>query len=123
MRFALALVATAAALSLPVQAQTTGSYTWTGYGSGGGVGGSTNCSSYKMKIDVTVSGTTVKGLFQQQGRPQRHFEATADANGAFRTKAQVGDGGVMDVRGTINAATAGVVLDGYCKFDAKLKKI
>jgi hypothetical protein len=117
MRFALALFMVAAALSPPALAQTA-SYTWTGYGSGGG-----NCTSYKMKIDVTVNGTAVKGLFLQQGRTQRHFEATADASGAFKTKAQVGDGGTMDVKGTINATTASVLLDGYCKFDAKLKKI
>jgi len=121
MRFALALVIAFTALSLPASAQTA-SYTWTGFGKSGGVGGSSNCPSYKMKIDVTVTGTDVKGLFQQEGRPQRHFEATADAAGVFRTKAKV-DGGSMDVKGTINATKASVLLDGYCKFDATLKKV
>ena len=121
MRFASMLVTALAVLSSPALAQNA-SYTWTGFGKSGGVGGSSNCPSYKMKIDVTVTGTDIKGLFQQEGRPQRHFEATADATGAFRTKAKV-DGGSMDVKGTINATTATVLLDGYCKFDAKLKKI
>jgi len=122
MRFGFLLsVALATALAVPALAQS-GSYTWTGYGRGGGVGGSSNCSSYKMKVDVTVAGADVKGLFQQEGRPQRNFQATADASGNFRTKAQV-QGGTMDVRGTINASTATVVLDGYCKFEAKLKKV
>ncbi|HKU98705.1 MAG TPA: hypothetical protein VJR58_25660 [Vineibacter sp.] len=121
MRIASVLVVALTVLSLPALAQSAG-YTWTGYGKSGGVGGSSNCPSYKMKIDVTVNGTEVKGLFQQEGRPQRNFQATADAGGAFKTKAKV-DGGTMDVRGTINATTATVLLDGYCKFDAKLKKI
>lgn len=96
-------------------------YTWTGFGAGGGVGGSSNCRGYKMKIDVTVNGTDIKGIFQQEGRTQRNFQATANANGAFKTKAQV-QGGTMDVTGTINATTATVTLDGYCKFVAQLKK-
>ena len=85
MRFAFVLpVVLGTALAVPALAQS-GSYTWTGYGSGGGVGGSSNCSSYKMKVDVTVNGTDVKGLFQQEGRAQRNFQATPDAYGAFRT--------------------------------------
>jgi hypothetical protein len=122
MRFGFLLpVVLGTVLALPALAQSA-SYTWTGYGRSGGVGGSGNCSSYKMKVDVTVNGTDVKGLFQQEGRPQRNFQATADASGNFRTKAQV-QGGTMDVRGTINASTATVLLDGYCKFEAKLKKV
>lgn len=122
MRFAFLLpIAAGALLAVPVMAQSA-SYTWTGYGRSGGVGGSSSCSSYKMKVDVTVNGSDVKGIFQQEGRTQRNFQATADASGAFRTKAQV-QGGTMDVRGTINAGTATVLLDGYCKFDAKLKKV
>jgi len=113
-------MAMATALAVPALAQSA-KYTWTGYGRSGGVGGSSNCGGYQMTIDVTVNGTDIRGLFQQKGRPQRHFEATADAAGNFRTKAQV-DGGTMDVKGTINANTATVLLDGYCKFDAKLKK-
>jgi hypothetical protein len=110
-----------ASFASPVLAQNA-SYTWTGYGRSGGIGGSGNCSSYKMQMDVTVSGAQIKGLFQQQGRPQRNFEATADASGSFRTTAKV-SGGTMDVRGTINGGTAMVVLDGYCRFEARLRKL
>jgi hypothetical protein len=113
-------LAAAACVSLAALAQSA-TYTWTGYGASGGVGGSGNCRSYKMKIDVTVNGTDIKGVFQQEGRPQRNFQATANANGAFKTKAQV-QGGTMDVTGTINASTAAVTLDGYCRFVAQLKK-
>lgn len=117
----LSSLAAMAALCVPALAQTA-SYTWTGYGRSGGIGGSTSCSSYKMQVDVTVNGAQIKGLFQQQGRPQRNFEATADAGGSFRAIAKV-SGGTMDVRGTINATTATVVLDGYCKFDARLRRL
>lgn len=120
MTFLLSL-ATATVLSMSALAQSA-TYTWTGYGKSGGIGGSSNCTGYKMKIDVTVNGTDVKGVFQQDGRTQRNFQATADASGAFRTKAQV-QGGTMDVRGTINSNIATVTLDGYCKFEAKLQKI
>ncbi|HJQ56874.1 MAG TPA: hypothetical protein VJ890_08200 [Vineibacter sp.] len=113
-------LAAVTSISLAALAQSA-TYTWTGYGSSGGVGGSGNCSSYKMKVDVTVNGTDVKGIFQQEGRPQRNFQATANAAGAFKTKAQV-QGGTMNVSGTINATTANVTLDGYCKFSAQLKK-
>src|SRR6185437_5848618 len=76
------------------QAQQT-HYSWTGMGTN--VMGSSKCPTYKMTIDITVDGNTVKGLFQQQGRDQRHFEATKDANGLFKTKAVVGGGNSMDV--------------------------
>jgi hypothetical protein len=118
--FALSAIVTVA-LAAPVWGESA-SYTWTGYGRSGGIGGSSNCTSYKMKIDVKMDGAAVSGLFQQEGRPQRNFQATADASGAFRTKARV-DGGTMDVKGQINASTAVVTLDGYCKFEAKLKKV
>jgi len=93
-------------------------YVWTGMGTN--VPNSSKCTSYKMTIDVTVEGNAVKGQFQQEGRDQRHFEAVADANGAFKTKAVVGGGGSMDVVGSIKDGT--VVLDGYCKFGGKLTK-
>jgi uncharacterized protein involved in outer membrane biogenesis len=122
MRLAVLLfLAVASALSTQAQAQGA-AYTWTGYGRSGAVGGSGSCSSYKMQVDVTVNGTQVKGLFQPQGRPQRNFEATADASGSFQTTAKV-SGGTMSVKGTINATTATVLLDGYCRFDAKLRKL
>ena len=93
------------------------SYTWTGSGQGSG-----KCTGYKMTVNVTVEGTSVKGLFQQEGRPQRHFEATLGAGGAIKTKAMLDGGNSMDVKGTIKDGESRVVLDGYCKFDAKLTK-
>ena len=93
-------------------------YTWTGMGTN--VAGSAKCATYKMTIDVTVDGTAVKGRFQQEGRPERHFEATLGAGGAIKTKAKLDGGSTMDVKGTIKDGESRVVLDGYCKFDAKL---
>jgi hypothetical protein len=95
-------------------------YTWTGYGQN--VLGSSKCTGYKMTINVTVEGTAVKGQFQQEGRDQRHFEATLGQGGVFKTKAVVGGGNQMDVTGTIKDGESKVLLDGYCKFDAKLTK-
>jgi len=95
-------------------------YTWTGMGTN--VMGSSKCPGYKMTINVTVEGKAVKGLFQQEGRDQRHFEATLDDKGMFKTKAVVGGGNSMDVTGTIKDGDTKVLLDGYCKFDAKLTK-
>jgi hypothetical protein len=95
-------------------------YTWTGYGLN--VAGSSKCTGYKMTIDVTVTGTAVKGLFQQEGRDQRHFEATLGQGGVFKTKAVLGSGNSMDVTGTIKDGDTKVLLYGYCKFDAKLMK-
>ena len=60
------------------------SYTWSGTGTN--VAGATKCGSYKMKIDVTVDGSAVKGVFVQDGRTERHFEATTAAGGVFKTK-------------------------------------
>lgn len=95
-------------------------YTWTGMGTN--VSGSSKCATYKMTIDVTVDGNAVKGHFQQQGRDERHFEATLDGKGLFKTKAEVGGGGSMDVTGAISDKESRVMLDGYCKFDGKLTK-
>ncbi|MBN9085636.1 MAG: hypothetical protein J0J01_01900 [Reyranella sp.] len=95
-------------------------YTWTGMGQN--VAGSSKCDRYKMTINVTVEGNAVKGQFQQEGRDQRHFEATLGQGGVFKTKAVVGGGNTMDVTGTINGTESKVLLDGYCKFDAKLGK-
>ncbi|SJZ32886.1 hypothetical protein SAMN02745126_00395 [Enhydrobacter aerosaccus] len=92
-------------------------YVWTGAGVGSG-----KCPTYKMEIDVTVDGNAVKGLFQQEGRPQRHFEATKDGAGLFKTKAEVGGGGSMDVTGAIKDGASQVMLDGYCKFGGPLTK-
>ena len=96
-------------------------YTWTGPGIN--TQGASKCPGYKMTINVTVQGTSVKGQFQQEGREQRHFEATLGQGGVFKTKAVVGGGNTMDVSGTIkDGGESKVVLDGYCKFDAKLSK-
>ena len=46
-------------------------YMWSGTGTN--VAGATKCGSYKMKIDVTVDGNAVKGVFLQEGRTERHF--------------------------------------------------
>lgn len=96
-------------------------YTWTGYGQNMG-GGSNKCAIYKMTIDVTVQGNTVKGLFQQEGRTQRNFEATLGQGGIFKTKAAISNGNTMQVTGTIAEGSSKVLLEGYCKFDAKLTK-
>jgi hypothetical protein len=92
-------------------------YTWTGMGQGSG-----KCTSYKMTVNVTVDGTAVKGVFKQEGRTERHFETTLAAGGAIKTTAKLDGGSVMDVKGTIKDGESRVILDGYCKFDAKLTK-
>jgi len=101
------------------QAQTA-AYAWTGYGVN--VSGSSKCPTYKMVIDVTVEGNSVKGLFQQEGRPQRHFEATRDAGGVFKAKADLGGNSSMDVTGSLKDGDSKVLLDGYCKFGGTLTK-
>jgi len=95
-------------------------YTWTGYGVN--VVGSSKCPTYKMTIDVTVNGDEVKGRFQQEGRPERKFETTLGKNGAIKTAAIVGGGGMMDVIGQIKEGDSKIMLDGYCKFEGKLTK-
>lgn len=119
MKRTLSLLALAAFAAAPALAQQT-SYSWTGMGQN--VTGSSKCPRYKMTIDVTVEGKKVKGLFQQDGRDQRHFEATLDDKGMFKTKAVVGGGNSMDVTGIIKPGETKVLLDGYCKFDANLTK-
>src|SRR6478735_2907359 len=74
-------------------------YTLTGMGTG--VAGTSKCATYQISVDVTVDGKAVKGLFKQQGRPERAFAATLDDKGAFKAKADVGEGNLMDVSGTI----------------------
>jgi hypothetical protein len=82
-------------------------YTWTGMGQGSG-----KCTSYKMTVNVTV----------EEGRTERHFETTLAPGGVIKTKAQLDGGNSMDVKGTIKDGESRVILDGYCKFDAKLTK-
>ena len=96
-------------------------YSLTGMGTG--VMGTSKCATYQIIIDVTVDGKTVKGLFKQQGRPERAFAATLDDKGAFKTRADVGEGNVMDVSGTISDKESRILLDGYCKFEGKLNRI
>ena len=96
------------------------SYTWTGFGTN--VPGSSKCPTYKMTINVTVEGNSVKGRFQQEGRSERHFEATKDAAGLFKTKAEVGGGGSMDISGSLKDGDSRILLDGYCKFGGPLTK-
>jgi hypothetical protein len=96
------------------------SYTLTGMGTG--VLGTSKCATYQIIIDVIVDGKAVKGLFKQQGRPERAFTATLDDKGQFKTKADVGDGNIMDVGGTINDKESRIFLDGYCKFEGKLTR-
>jgi hypothetical protein len=95
-------------------------YTWSGMGTG--VANSSRCATYRMTIDVTVVGKTVKGVIHQQGRPERQFEATLDDKGLFKTKAELGDGGAIDVSGTISDKESRVLLDGYCKFEGRLTR-
>jgi hypothetical protein len=93
-------------------------YTLTGMGSG--VAGSSKCATYQITIDVTVDGKAVTGSFKQQGRPERVFKATLDDKGGFKTRAEVGEGNVMDVSGTIADRDGRILLDGYCKFEGRL---
>ncbi len=95
-------------------------YTWTGFGVN--VPGSSKCPTYKMDIEVTVTGKAVKGKFQQEGRPERHFETTLDKNGKIKTAALVGGGNMMDVIGEITDSGGKIKLDGYCKFEGPLSK-
>ena len=92
-------------------------------GMGTGVAGTSKCATYQISIDVTVDGKAVKGLFKQQGRPERTFAATLDDKGGFKTRADVGEGNVMDVSGTISDKESRILLDGYCKFEGKLNRI
>jgi hypothetical protein len=101
-------------------AQQAAVYIWTGPGVN--VRGASKCPGYKMTIDVTVQGNNVKGLFQQEGREQRNFEATLGQGGAFKTVAKLGQGNTIDVVGAIKDGESKIMLDGYCKFEGKLTK-
>ena len=93
-------------------------YSWSGMGTN--VPGSAKCSTYRMSIDVMVDGNKVHGVLKQQGRPERAFEATKDASGAFKAKVQLAADSSMDVTGTISERDGRVLLDGYCKFEGRL---
>lgn len=88
--------------------------------SGQNQGGSTRCPTYAMKMDLTVTGSDIKATFQQEGRDQRNFAATAAADGSFVTEAIVGGGGKMKVTGKVTPTEVTVKLDGYCIFSFKL---
>ncbi|OFX00082.1 MAG: hypothetical protein A3D94_14920 [Alphaproteobacteria bacterium RIFCSPHIGHO2_12_FULL_66_14] len=92
-------------------------YTWTGYGVGSG-----KCPTYKMTINVTLEGNEVKGLFQQEGRPQRHFEVNMAADKSFKTRAVVGNNNMIDVIGSLKDGAPKIMLDGYCLFEGPLIK-
>ena len=109
---ALALLATA-----PAFAQTQASYEGSSYGQGSG-----KCGSYRMGVNVTVAGDRIDGIFQQEGRPQREFHATASPSGVFKTEAPVGGGGTMSVSGSLQPNGGRVLLDGYCRFDTPLSR-
>ena len=95
-------------------------FTWTGYGLN--VPGSGKCPVYKMTIDVTVVGTDVQGRFLQEGRTERTFKATLDADMKFKTTAIVGGGNKMDVVGSLKEGASTIMLDGYCLFEGNLTK-
>jgi hypothetical protein len=118
-RFVPASAVVALLVCAPASAQPV-TYTWTGMGSG--VPDSSKCATYKMTIDVTVDGKTVKGVIHQQGRAERQFAATLDDKGLFKTKAELADGGEIAVSGTISDKESRVLLDGYCKFEGKLTR-
>ncbi len=88
--------------------------------SGQNQGGSTRCPTYAMKMDMTVNGSSIQATFQQEGRDQRNFAATAAADGSFVTEAIVGGGGKMKVTGKVTPTEVTVKLDGYCIFNFKL---
>ena len=96
--------------------------TYTLTGMGAGVPGSSRCATYQIIVDVTVDAKAVTGSFKQQGRPERTFTATLDDKGAFKTRADVGEGNTMDVSGTLTDKDSRILLDGYCKFEGKLSR-
>lgn len=114
-RTAVVLIAALAAPAALAQSQT--AYDGTSYGTGSG-----KCSGYKMDVHMNVAADRVDGTFQQEGRPQREFHATANPGGAFKTEAQVGGGGTMSVSGTVQPNGGHVLLDGYCRFDIALSR-
>ena len=58
--------------------------------------------SQELARDVTVDGDKVSGRFQQEGRPERKFETTRNAQGVIKTKAELGQGNSIEVIGAIN---------------------
>jgi hypothetical protein len=109
---ALALLAMGSARADPV------AYTWSGMGVG--VPGSSKCATYRMTVDLVVDGNSVRGVIKQQGREERHFEATRDAQGLFKAKVLLSNDNALEVSGTVSDNEKRVLLDGYCKFEGRL---
>ena len=61
-------------------------------------------------------------LLDALGRPERGFETTLGKNGAIKTAAIVGGGGMMDVIGQIKEGDSKIKLYGYCEFEGPLTK-
>ena len=133
-------------------------YTWSGEGNqigmlapGAGykVAGTSQCMVRKATIDVTVEGTSLRGVFHQVHRPVQFFEATLGADGAFATEfkqihkkgdrdlsqhnAPLGDIGrghagsgldddLWHVKGVINQREAAIKLEGSCNYGGNLSK-
>lgn len=119
MKRLLSLLALAGLAATPVLAQET-AYAWTGMGAN--VMGSSKCPTYKMTINVTTEGNEVRGLFQQEGRPQRHFEVNMNPDKSFKTRAVVGNNNMIDVVGSLKDGAPKIMLDGYCLFEGPLVK-
>jgi hypothetical protein len=113
------LFAAALAVTLPAVAQQPKQFAGS-VNSGQNQLGSTRCPTYAMKMDLTVTGSDIKATFQQAGRDERFFNATAKADGSFVSEAIVGGGGKMKVTGKVAPSEVTVRLDGYCLFDFKL---
>jgi hypothetical protein len=118
-RIAVAALATVL-VAAPALAASSSVFTWTGYGLN--VPGSGKCPTYKMTIDVTVTGTDVQGRFLQEGRTERNFKATLGPDMKFKTTAIVGGGNTMDVVGSLKEGASTIMLDGYCLFKGPLTK-
>ena len=109
-----------AAVLVPAAGAQSGKYTWTGYGRGGV--DTPNCGRYKMTITVTAENGRAIGRFQQEGRPERNFNAPLQPNGVFKGEASLGEGNKMQVSGRMSGDSGEILLDGYCKFGGSLRR-
>jgi len=62
------------------------------------------------------------GLATPTGEKDLRPSYTLDDKGAFKTRADVGEGNTMDVSGTLTDKDSRILLDGYCKFEGKLSR-
>lgn len=121
-------------------------YTWQGTGdmvgtlaprAGNKVIGTSRCAAKEMKVDLTVDGAAVTGVFREGHRPQYRFQTTLDATGAFKADvpvthdkgaasggpARVGlDDSLIHVHGVIKDGEARIVLEGTCTYKATMTK-